>query len=427
MKEDNKKNVLFISSLSPLKGPGTIAFDYIKALKEGNYNVDFLTLYPVDKHPEIIPVYKNGKKRFHNFWFKLRKKFFKFDQLKTHGLFYGSESSPPCPTNKLISSIPKEYDIIVIFFWQQLLSYSSVEAIYDKMRNKPKVVFLCADYSPMTGGCHFMGNCQNYKVGCGNCPMFHKFKLLDCTKKNVIERIRINTKIKPIVMINHYMSQFFRNSPVMKTGANLTLVSIILNLDKFKPYNSVFSQNKLGIRLKDKFVILFGCQSMDDEKKGIKYMLESLTALYAKMNEEQRKSIILLSIGACESSILENLLFDHINLGYVNYDDLPYVYSCASVFLSPSINDAGPSMVNQSIACGTPVVAFEIGTAIEVIKNQGTGYCVPLLDTKLYSDAIYSIFRLNSKEYEAMRVRCRMIAEEKHSYTAFLDKFNTVL
>ena len=44
------------------------------------------------------------------------------------------------------------------------------------------------------------------------------------------------------------------------------------------------------------------------------------------------------------------------------------------MFLNPSTDDAGPSMVNQSIMCGTPVVSFNLGTAVDVIENGISGF-----------------------------------------------------
>ena len=63
-----------------------------------------------------------------------------------------------------------------------------------------------------------------------------------------------------------------------------------------------------------------------------------------------------------------------VNHGVVNQDKLVSLYREASLFLNPSTDDAGPSMVNQSIMCGTPVVSFNLGTAVDVIENGISGF-----------------------------------------------------
>ena len=83
-------------------------------------------------------------------------------------------------------------------------------------------------------------------------------------------------------------------------------------------------------------------------------------------------------------------------------------------------------MVNQSIACGTPIVAFEIGTALDVVQGRGTGHCVATQDCKSFSEAILDIYRQTPEEKCAMRNKCRQVATEMHSPEAFLKIFNSI-
>ena len=228
MKESNHK-ILFISSANPIKGPGTIGLDIVNALKKYGYNVDFLTKYKVDRIPDIKYVYQKKKDSLFSFVEKIRRKLFE-PYVGTHYLFYRKESSPPVKINKILKKIDDDYDILIIYFWQGLLSYRTVEAIYDKMRKTPKVMFFNADYSTMTGGCHFIGDCTNYRHGCGYCPMLRFKHKNDFTSWNVKDRIRINAKIKPIVCVNSYMKSFFEKSPVMQSGAVMSKSTMLLDL-----------------------------------------------------------------------------------------------------------------------------------------------------------------------------------------------------
>ena len=95
----------------------------------------------------------------------------------------------------------------------------------------------------------------------------------------------------------------------------------------------------------------------------------------------------------------------------------------SNVYLSPTVNDAGPSMVNQSLSCGTPVVAFEMGTALDVVKNHGTGYCAELRNVEDFANGIEHIFRMERKDYIEMRDKCRELALSLTSEKAFVEKF----
>lgn len=428
----NSKRILYISSADPQKGPGAIAMDHFRALKEAGYDVDFLTKYQVKDFPEIKYVLEKPENRYldriRRFKYYFLKRFRKpKPDMGPFFYFYSKETVPPVPVKKVLKKISKNYDLIIVYFWQDLLSYETMDKIYNKSGNNPKVYFINADYSTMTGGCHFFCSCRNYETGCGKCPMINSDNPNDFTSWNMNYRKKVIEKIKPYVSVNSYSSQYFKNSILFKNNERFIQGTMILDLDKYKPVPFEDLAKKYNIDYKDKFIILFGCQNFKEERKGMKYLLESLKIFYDNLSSKEKEKVLLLTIGL--SNGLEEKLppFEQKHLGYVSVDDLPKVYSMANVFISPSINDPGPSMVNQSIACGTPVIAFEMGTAIDVIKDKGSGFCLPLKDTKKMSDAILKTFRMSHEEYDNLRQTSRKVAEEYHSYHSFSNKIGKMI
>ncbi len=417
----SKGKILFISSADPFRGPGSIALNYIRTFERGGYEVEFLTKFKIPSNPEIKYVFKK-KSKFNNLSFRLWRRFKRIDLSNEYSFFYRRENKPPVPIKRILQNISDDYDYIVIFFWQSLLSYASVEAIYDKMRKKPKVIYLCADYSPMTGGCHFMGDCKNYKEGCGRCPVIRSTLPSDFTAKNMNDRVRINAKIKPLVLSNRYMKSFFEQSPAMNSGAVLASVPIVIDTELYKPLDKTALGKKYNIDEND-FIILFGCQNLSDERKGMRYLLSALNIFNEMISVDQRKKIKVITVGHITKDLIEQIPFEQKHFGFVTPNVLPEIYSLSTVFLCPSVNDAGPSMVNQSIACGTPVIAFEMGTALEVIKDTGAGFCVPLKDMEAFAKAIEKICSMDSCTYQTVRKKCRTTALHYHSGDYFLNIF----
>ena len=429
------KKILYISSLNPLKGPGAISMDHVKALIQDGYQVDFLTMFPVEGHPEIRHAistnkllrflnYRIGKLRRHKF-LQLQKNIKPLNNDGPFYYFYRKENEPPIPTRTILRKIDKNYDLIIIFFWQGLLSYETLDKIFEKSGNNPKVYFINADYSTMTGGCHFFCSCRKFETGCGCCPMISSKDPNDFTAWNVKYRKKIISKIKPYVSINGFTQEYFKSSFVLKENANFIFGSVVLDMEKFKPMDKLEFRKKYDIQ-KDKFIILVGAQSFAEERKGKKYFLKALEHLYNNLTIVDREKILIVTIGN-NALLTESSLFNQRNLGYLPVNVLPEIYSMANVFVSPSVNDPGPSMVNQSIACGTPVVSFEMGTALDVIKNQDSGICVPLKDSKAMAKAIEKIFKMGKKEYERMRMSARDTALKLHSYKSFTDRINNIL
>ena len=62
MSKENPQ-ILVLSSVDPHRGPAVVAEDQYKRLKKAGYDVDFMTLYAVEGHPEYIYVYKTKNRK----------------------------------------------------------------------------------------------------------------------------------------------------------------------------------------------------------------------------------------------------------------------------------------------------------------------------------------------------------------------------
>ena len=277
----------------------------------------------------------------------------------------------------------------------------------------------------MSGGCHFTGDCKKYKIGCGACPAIYSKDPNDFTSYNVKFRQRVYKEVKPIVYGNNYMQHFYRKSFLLKDYPRKESVYPLVNNEIFHSY----SLKKLrGIRHKygyndTDFVLFFGSQSLTDERKGISYLLEALQILYQNLSKQDRSRTKLILAGKNIEPIKSKLCFTYNYLGYVQRERLTDIYILSDAFICPSVNDAGPTMVNQSLSCGTPVIAFEMGTAIDMVKGRNTGYCAALKDSKDLAHGINYVMHLPKEKYEDMAKECRKVAIALTSEKAFIDRF----
>lgn len=421
MKESNP-SILVLSSVSPTIGPAIIGEQIYEALKRKGLDVDFMTKYPEPNHPEYLWVVRREnsiKKLFLRIvnkirWFCAGVKYIQ----PGYFFFYTYEDKPPVPSSCVLKVIKKKYDLVIIVFWQELLSFKTVEQIYDKLHCQ--IQFGGVDYSHMSGGCHFTGECQNYKTGCGMCPAFHSKLKNDFTAWNVKYRKRVYKKVKPVVWGNLYMSQFYKESFLLKEARIEIGGSPIIDTDTFRPLDKNELRKKFDISDEKKYVIFFGCQNLDDERKGIRYFFEALVYLKQMMGASS-DSVLVVTAGKDYEKIKKHIPFDSRGFGYVSMHELPELYSVASCFVCSSINDAGPMMVNQSLCCGTPVVGFDMGAVKQVVKNHGSGICVPLKDSRGLAEGILQILRMAEEDYQMMSQRAREIALATSSYEAHAD------
>jgi len=177
-----------------------------------------------------------------------------------------------------------------------------------------------------------------------------------------------------------------------------------INKDLFCPKNKVAIRKELGLPLNKK-IIFFGAVSVTEKRKGFKELMEALKILY--YNIEQPSMIHVIIAGKNNDNFKDILPFSYTLLGYLDHNNLPKVYQAADVFLSPSIEDSGPMMVNQSIMCGTPVVSFEIGVALDLVRVGQTGYLAKISDSNDFASGIKQILELDDKAIKQMSEKCR--------------------
>ena len=119
--------------------------------------------------------------------------------------------------------------------------------------------------------------------------------------------------------------------------------------------------------------------------------------------------------------------FSITNLGYVNYPVLAKAYQAADVFVCPSLEDSWPTMINQSIMSGTPVVSFLMGVAPDFIIKGQTGYSAELKNSKDLAYGLKCILDLNKRQQLEYSNSCRSLAYKLCSYDVFAEKFSDLI
>lgn len=427
------KKILLISSANPFKGPGAIGKKMYDILREYSakyeLDVDMLTTFEQPHYPEIKYIYKT-KGRFNRILTFLKRLphrvTCKFSKQPSDGyyFFYRKETNPPVPSSIVLDKIKKDYDIIIVYFWQGLLSFKTISDLYD--RYPSKFIFICADYSPMSGGCHFTNGCEKFIRGCGACTAFNSSNIHDFTRFNVGYRKKVYDKVNPIIWANTYMIEFFFKKSYLLKDQKLVCGKGFLDTNLYRPVETESLKVKYNIPEKKKFIISFGCQSLTDERKGMSYMIEALNIAYERMTEGERQITMLLAIGNEGDKIKGQLKLDYKWLGYISVDSLPEFYSVSNVFVCSSINDAGPSMLKQSLACGTPLVAFEMGAALDVLVGQNTGISVKLRDSQGLAEGILTMLRMPKEDYDTLRKYCRDYVLTNNSRESFVKQVLSV-
>ena len=80
-----------------------------------------------------------------------------------------------------------------------------------------------------------------------------------------------------------------------------------------------------------------------------------------------------------------------IFLGKRDQDTLPYYYSAAEVVVVPSFYESFGMVALEAMACGTPVVASQVGGLAFLVQDGITGYVVPDGDDEALFNRLFQL------------------------------------
>ncbi|MEM1718918.1 MAG: glycosyltransferase family 4 protein [Thermosphaera sp.] len=76
-------------------------------------------------------------------------------------------------------------------------------------------------------------------------------------------------------------------------------------------------------------------------------------------------------------------------LGFINSWDLLHVYNAADVTVVPSYSEGGPLITPESLACGTPVIATDVGGNAEYLSLVGLDDLLISIESYDFSNALF--------------------------------------
>jgi len=414
----NKKHkILILSNSHPYKTAGIVALDLLNGLKkiEGNEVKLIVNVYDNFPDKDVISLHTKLPYLKKVIIRKIRNKLIKFGLLKSklnntnrkYIIQDYDQTKTYYSTERILKKATFIPDVVIVIFMQTFLSYKNLYEIHNT--TGAKIFLYPMDMAPFTGGCHYAWDCKGYFKKCGHCPAYYSNMENDQSRENWLFNKEYSSKTNiEIIAGTEWIykqikqSSLFSDKPIRK---------ILLPIDEnvFKPGDKIVARRYFNLP-NNKKIIFFGAVSVNSKRKGFKELTKALAKLKSILNEKENKNIHLMIAGNCDPDFENSLNIDHTILGYLNHTKLVRAYQAATVFVSPSIEDSGPMMINQAIMCGLPVVAFEMGVALDIVITGKTGYRAKLKDSEDLANGIKYILELDDHEYDEMSENCRNLA-----------------
>jgi teichuronic acid biosynthesis glycosyltransferase TuaC len=170
-----------------------------------------------------------------------------------------------------------------------------------------------------------------------------------------------------------------------------TVIGNGIDTEKFQPLAKADAKRRLKIGEDEKVIITVGGLV---ERKGFHRVVQCLPELL-----EVNPKLVYLIVGGVSAegdyrpqinALAEQLgVTKHVRfLGPLAPEELSVPLSAANVFVLSSSNEGWANVILEAMACGTPVVATDVGGNAEVISSDELGYIVPFGDRQKLLGAI---------------------------------------
>ncbi|ELS02156.1 glycosyltransferase [Xenococcus sp. PCC 7305] len=286
-------------------------------------------------------------------------------------------------------------------------NYLAIPAI---TKAKP-AVWTLHDMWGFTGHCVYSLDCDRWKTGCGNCPYPHSYPVVQTDNTHWEWKLKnwvYNRANLVIVTLSKWLTKQVQQS--LLSHFPIHHIPNGIDTDAYQPIDPQLCRTALDIPPHKK-VLMFGAQSLADSRKGGDLLVKALQGLPASLKQE----IILLTMGNCSREIGNTLGMKTINIGYIDSDRIKSIaYSASDLFVFPTRADNLPLVLQESMACATPMVSFEVGGVPDLVRPGITGYLAKPQDTQDFSNGIVQLLE-DKNLRQQMSQNCREIILNEYS------------
>ena len=284
---------------------------------------------------------------------------------------------------------------------------------YLKKRNIPTVYGMLDEY-PYLVYCCYAYDCAQYLDGCKKCN-YKRFRreyprnlFRNGAKKTVALKEKAYAGYNKLVFTApKWVASRAENSYLLK-GKCIKIVDEYIDTNNtFVPRKTEALKEELGIAA-DKFIALNVAPS-NDARKGVKFYLE----LAERFKGE---NYVFVHVGyQGETSGLPNNV---IPIPFVKDQvKLAEYYSMADVFICTSLADTMPNVCLDALACGTPVLGFNI-TGVPYVASAPLGHFVEAGNVNALEEQV----RLSGRKTQDMIRECREYAVRRYSPETYYEK-----
>ncbi|HLF75041.1 MAG TPA: glycosyltransferase [Anaerolineales bacterium] len=254
----------------------------------------------------------------------------------------------------------------------------------------------------------------------GGTPILHMFHTLGEMKNRIARteaeregQYRINGEKQVLRRANRIVAATLAELTQLRflykaDDRKLVVIPPGVDVSHFYPIPADEAKMYVGLKPYDRMVLFVG---RIEPLKGVDTLIHAMSCLQWK----EERPVHLAIIGGDPSASPEEMsaemarlqkLCDELAVGQTvvflgkrDQDKLPYYYSAAAMVVMPSHYESFGMVALEAMACGTPVIASEVGGLAYLVRDGETGFTIPDQEPEMLCEKISWL--LNDHELHA--------------------------
>ncbi len=298
-------------------------------------------------------------------------------------IFAGLEDMDFPATRGLLDLPPSPSDVLHL---HNLHGYYFDLRLLPQLTARTPAIVTLHDTWLLTGHCAHPFGCERWRTGCGDCPDLGMYVPIrgDASAENrALKRDVVRRSGVGLAVPSRWLLRMAEESGIPGDDNDVRLVPNGIDTSVFQPGDPEEARHALDLPSDRPIVLVAGQHLETNPFKDFATFLAALPLLPSQV----KRDILVVALGTSaspETSPVEIRAVPYVS----DVEDVARYYRAADVYVHSSRADNLPLAVLEAAACGTAIVANDVGGIPEIVTDGKTGLLVPAGEAPAMAAAI---------------------------------------